>query len=86
MSNHLQGFNIIELANNVWSLQYDDGKSFTGTFKEVVLFSITAHGIKLSEIELAVQTMIKEGHDVAHFGIWGTFMFSFTRKFERKAS
>lgn len=86
MSSNIEGYNIFELSNNVWCLQFSEGKSFTGTFKEVILHAVVGHGIKLQEIEVAVQTMIKDGHDAAHFGMWGTFMYSFKRKFERLAS
>ena len=82
------GFNLIEISEDIWQLQIVDSESFFGTFKEVLIFANLRYSINLKEIDMAVQCMIKEGHNAAHFGMWGTFIFTFKKIFdqERKVS
>lgn len=82
------GFNLVEVADNMWFIQPIGGISFGGTFSEVVLVSIYKYGFKMKEIEEAVKVMLELGHDSAHFGVYRTFIFSskWTKTTERRAS
>lgn len=87
MKSNVSGFNLVEVNDNLWFLHIIDGESFGGTFKEVVLFAMLRYGFKLNDVDVAIQTMLKENHNAAHFGMFGSFMFSYVYSFDaqRKA-
>lgn len=77
MKNNETGYTLLEVEKDIWFFNVVDGESFGGTLKEVVLFAIFKHQVKFSDIELAIQDMIKEGHNAAHFGMWKSFIYSY---------
>lgn len=87
MKNNVGGYNLVEVEKDIWFIHVTDGESYGGTFKEVVLFAILKYNFKFKDIELAVQAMLAENHNAAHFGMWGTFIFSYEQKYDmtRKA-
>lgn len=42
----------------------------------MAFFLMSKHGFELSEIEFAVRELNKNEHDTAHFGVFGTFLFT----------
>jgi len=82
LERNTEGYNLIEVTNDVWRIDVINGRSFTGTFLEVVLFSVLKLGFNINEIDLAVKDMIDQNHNAAHFGMWTGFIFSF--KYERE--
>lgn len=87
LERNVEGYNLIEITNDIWRIEVISGRSFTGTFLEVVLFSVLKLGFNINEIDLAVKDMIDNSHSAAHFGMWSGFIFSFNHQREiRKAS
>ena len=76
------GYNIAEKGINLWTVQVINDTIYVGSFSEVVIYSIIRLGFKLEDIEFAVSTMLEEGHNVAHFGMNRTFLYSFQREKE----
>lgn len=82
------GYNLLEISHNIWCLEVaDKDQNFVGTFREVVLYSLFKGYFDIEEINVAVQTMLEEGHNSAHFGMNKFFLFTFNRTTPmRKAS
>jgi hypothetical protein len=79
---HPDGYNIFEVTKNIWVFEIINGQQFTGTLKEVVVFAMARYFFTMKEIESAVNSMIEEGHNAAHFGMWTKFIYSFTKTFD----
>lgn len=82
---NLDGFNIIEVVENVWVLEVINGISYTGTLKEVVTLAINNYKFRFKEIEDAVNCMIREEHNAAHFGTWGSFIYTFNQNSPKRS-
>jgi hypothetical protein len=74
------GYNLREIEKNVWELEVIGQKPKLGTFLEIALQSVLLIGLNISEVEKAIEVMISNSHDVAHFGMNGMFLYSFTYK------
>lgn len=77
---NLAGYNISEEGVNLWNIQVIDDTIYVGTFSEVVIYSIIRLGFKLEDIDIAINIMLEEGHNSAHFGMNRTFIYSFQRE------
>jgi hypothetical protein len=88
LSNNVTDYNIIELSEDLWLFQQVGEESIYGTFLEIFLIALIQYSFNFNELELAIQHMIEEDHNAAHFGMWKSFIYSFNYKFshERKAS
>lgn len=84
MTPNLEGFNLIEVSENVWVFEVLDGESFTGSLRETILFAVRRYHLKLQEIEVAIETMIHDENNAVHFGMWGTFIYSFNKNESNK--
>jgi hypothetical protein len=74
-----KGFNIIEVFENIWVFEVIDGQSYYGNLREVVLLAIHNHDFSFHDIELAINSMIREEHNAAHFGIFKTLIYTFNQ-------
>lgn len=72
-----EGYNLIEVESNSWAIQVIGDTVFTGTFREVILFSIVRLGFTMEELNIALNDMLTNGDDTAHFGIYRTFLYTF---------
>lgn len=79
LERNIEGFNLIETSDNQWTIQTINGRAFSGTFLEVVMYCIIRLGFNVNEIDAAVKTMVRENHNAAHFGMWCGFIFSFIK-------
>lgn len=88
LERNIEGYNLTEIGGNIWKIQTINGRSFTGTFLEVVLYAVIKLGFNINEIDAAVKVMVELGHDSAHFGMWTRFIFTFNMEKEvyRRAS
>ena len=77
MSLNANGFNLIEIAENVWVFEAIEFESFTGTLREVITFAVRRYAFSVTEIEKALVEMVRMGHRAVHFGMWATFVYSF---------
>lgn len=82
------GYDLHEIENDKWTFDVKDEKTYTGTFKQVVVYMIEIAGFNAEIIEEAITEMIKRDHNGAHFGIYKRFIFSFVKEINngRKAS
>jgi len=74
---NLDGFNLVEVSNNVWSFEVIGGMHYMGNLAHVVRIAVKRYDISISEIEVAVEDMIKNGYTIAHFGMWRTYMYGY---------
>lgn len=88
LQSNTEGYNLVSLSEEIWSLEVVGIGNFTGSFREVVMFAVLSYAFNIIEIDKAIGGMLKDNHNSAHFGMFGTFIFSFEKKFdlERKAS
>ena len=82
---NLDGFNLIEVIENVWVFEVIGGISYAGTLKEVVVFAMAQYKFKFKEIEDAINCMVREEHNAAHFGTWGSFIYTFNQNSPKKS-
>jgi len=75
---NLDGFNMVEISPNIWSFEVINGETYTGTLKQVILFAVKHYHFNILDIEEAINDMIENEHTVAHFGMWGTYVYGFT--------
>jgi hypothetical protein len=73
------GFTLIEVDKDVWTFEAGLTATFTGSFKQVVIFAMYRYHFALKEIELATKAMIDNNHNAASFGMMGTFIYSHVR-------
>lgn len=73
------GYDLYEVQTDSWVLSDRIGGYCTGTFKNVVKGAILM-GFEMKEIEIAVEEMIKHGHDASHFGMYKGFIYTFQRE------
>jgi hypothetical protein len=78
------GYNLLELGHNSWAVQIIEQRLYTGTFREVILFSIVRLGFDMAELDKALTDMLDNKHDIAHFGMFKTFLYSYKSDWERK--
>lgn len=87
LERNVEGYNLIEITNEIWKIETVNGRQFIGTFLEVAMYGVMKLGFNINQIDVAVQDMMKNGNNAAHFGMWASFIYSFnTAKEERKAS
>lgn len=87
LESNIEGYNLIETKDNLWTIQVINGHCFSGTFLEVIMYAILRLGFNIDELDLAVKEMVDNNHNAAHFGMWSRFIFSFNKAEEyRKAS
>ena len=80
---------MIMLKRDHWRIEIDRKAIFEGKFKDAARIMIRELKFDSNQIDMAIKEMCKEDrsgpdHDVAHFGIYKRFMFSYNSK-ERKA-
>lgn len=82
------GYDLYEVTPNEWIMNVKNGPLYVGTFKKVVKHAVIKMGFSLVEIEVAVDEMLKKGHNAAHFGMSRGFISTFNKDFPnvRKAS
>ena len=76
-----KGYDLYEIEKDLWFLHSKGDKIYNGTFPTVVKKAIEL-GFSLAEVEQAVCDMVSKGHNGAHFGMHGSFLFSFKREFK----
>jgi hypothetical protein len=83
-----RGYNIFEISENIWVFEVVNGQLFTGTLREVVIFAVTRFGLKLSQVEIAINSIAdsvgKENYNAVHFGVLGSFIYPFNKDFQVK--
>jgi len=65
--------------NDQWVFSQKGVVKFEGSLKDIVKSAIV-YGIEFNELEIAVDTMIKNDHNAAEFGMFKSFIFSFNKK------
>jgi hypothetical protein len=72
-------YDLYEVTPTEWVLQVEGQRSFTGSLKELGKFAIKRFDFTADDLEFAVETMIKEGHNAMHFGVNTTFIYSYQK-------
>lgn len=68
-------FQLYDHGNNVWEICSEKQGSFKSGFELVIRKAIN-WGIPFRELEMAVESMLRNDDDYADFGIYKTFLFS----------
>ena len=82
----MKGFSLKELGVNHFAVTeknttynndqlHTEKKEFHGSLKEVAE-KLMLHGVDLREIEVALEQFDEHGHNLAHFGHFGGFIYS----------
>lgn len=79
MNSRPSGYDIYEVTPNKWILQIEGQRSFTGTLAEIGVFAVKRFDFSVSELELAIEHMIKNDHDAANFGTNQSFIYTYKR-------
>lgn len=80
----IMGYQLKEINNSIWSFSLGDKEYKRGDFKSIVSH-MSKTGFSLEEIDDAIQEMCKHGHDVIHFGMFRTFLYTFDSKEKKTA-
>ena len=82
MALNTAGYDLYEVTREEWILHVkENGPIYHGTLKKIALHAIKNMGFKVQDFEIATQEMVKMGHNGAHFGMHGGFIFTFQREF-----
>lgn len=71
---------LYDLGNDIYRIQAGAKGSTWGTLKEVVQFAYFQLDISPDEIEYGLIAMNALGHDMAEYGVMGTFIYSQSSK------
>lgn len=79
-----KGYKLIEKSKNYWQLITPLG-IFSGTLREVCIFSVIRLGFTMKELERGVIEMNQKFHDAAVFGIFKKFIstYDIREKYEK---
>jgi hypothetical protein len=73
-------YELSELPSGQWLLK-GPIKVQVGSFRSMIRLAIAECRIEASQLDVAVQEMIKNEHNTAHFGVWGTLIYTYNKKF-----
>ena len=74
---HLPGAaKLKKISKNSWELHTSKHGAWRGSLRDVWQKMVFQIGIQNSEVRFALQEMDFNDHNVAHFGIMGSFIFS----------
>jgi len=76
LDRNIEGYNLIEIDKDIWYLQVVGDTIFSGTFREVIVYAVRQFGFKMKDIDEAIQDMVNNNHNVAHFGMYKSFIYS----------
>lgn len=81
MRQHIEtsGYYLIENGHDDWTFIAGDFQ-YRNSFRNVVICAIARNGFRADDIDDAVKEMVKNDHDGIHFGIFKTFIFTFSQK------
>lgn len=68
-----------QIGNNEYQARHSTLGLRQGKLKDVVQFMVFDIGIEYDQIETALINMNELSHDAADFGIFGKFIFSFSK-------
>jgi len=60
-----------------WVIEVNKGGAFQGSLKEVMGYCIHYLEMEQSELDFALDEMIRRKHDAAHFGVMKSFISTF---------
>jgi len=75
-----QGYDLHEKSPSEWVLDVKGYREFVGPLKDVGVLAAKRFGFEIGEIEAAVNCMARNGEDSAHFGMGGSFLYTFNRE------
>ena len=79
------GYNLYELPDNAWALDVKGGELIVDTYKNIVT-KMFKMGFEQEEMETAIAEMVFNGDNAANFGMRKSFIYSFKKEFDKKAS
>ena len=62
--------------SDTWQLESSYNGSYLGSLKQVLTFAVISHGFSLMELETAILEMNQKDHDIAHFGVRKTLIYT----------
>jgi hypothetical protein len=65
-----------------WRIETVEGGYMEGTLRQICDFSTSFWGFQTKDFDVALDQMVKNDHDSAHFGIMKHFIYTFDRKDE----
>lgn len=74
----------IDLGNNKYRIETKAYGHREGSLRDVVEFAVFDLYVSYKEIERALVVMNGFGHDAAEFGIFGSFIFSYSTKEQKR--
>lgn len=80
-------YELIDKGNDRWALMIGHKVRYSGSFRHVVAICLRELRFDSRQLDMAVQEMCKpenKGHDVAHFGVYRTFLFSYNSKEQQR--
>lgn len=81
---NFEGYNLIEYSKDEWYLQVIGQVAYKGTFRQAIIFAISKLGFKIEELDMAINIMLQEDHNIAHFGMYRGFMYSHRQDFSKR--
>lgn len=73
------GYKLLDKGNGFWQMVTPQG-FFTGSLKQVVVYSVNELGFSVKELEIGVTEMEKHFHNAAEYGILKAFMWSYDQE------
>ena len=71
------GYYLKEVSHDNWSFRSNGEYAiYIGSFKEMVRLMVNAHHFELGNIDLAIKEMLRNDHNMAHFGMHRSFIYS----------
>lgn len=74
--NQMFGYKLLDKGNNIYQL-IGNKVNFTGSVNQIKNFAVLTLGFELKEIEFGLDSIIANMHDVAEFGIFKSFIYSY---------
>lgn len=69
------GYKLVDKGSGFWQLHTPRGV-FTGSLRDVCVYSVQKLGFEMRELEIGVEEMEKHFHNAAEYGIFKRFMWS----------
>jgi len=62
--------------SDTYQLETAYNGSYLGSLKQVLSFAVISHGFSIMELESAILEMNEKDHDIAHFGVRKTLIYT----------
>lgn len=71
-------YELSEISLNQWRFT-SPSRTITGSFKSVIRVAIAEFGVEADQFDMAIQEMVKNGHNTAHFGVYRSLIYTYEK-------